>query len=353
MVEQSNISLSDIEQNNELNNNRAPKCARCRNHGMVNSFNGHEHFCKWNNCTCARFQVVVERQRITASRVASLRQQRKLVSDPTSSSMTKRNILRRGDQSKGLINLNNVKYLEDFQRRGFLDSGKSQKLIFFIHFNLRKLCELELQLLLLSQYIINIIKAVKMKNKANIYLSNFLLFISDDESIRSNSTGTRTPASISPPISPPLSVRSDDIDVRSRTTTTVNSKLNRPQSFCKDPNCDECLKISRFMFKTNLNKLYQQFPRVQLHEIEMALQRARGDLTDATRFLRNRELSTVTQRSLFKGFMPPSSPPTCNCQDCKDAILLKIESSSRKRHLVDETPVRQITPNQYLSLIHI
>ena len=134
MVEQSNISLSDVEQNHELNNNRAPKCARCGNHGMVNSFNGHEHFCKWNNCTCARFQVVVERQRITASRVASLRQQRKLVSDPTSSSMTKRNILRRGDQSKGLINLNNVKYLEDFQRRGFLDSGKSQKLIFFYTF---------------------------------------------------------------------------------------------------------------------------------------------------------------------------------------------------------------------------
>lgn len=101
------------------------------------------------------------------------------------------------------------------------------------------------------------------------------------------------------------------------------------------------------MFKSNLNKLYRQFPRVQLHEIEMALQRARGDLTDATRFLRNRELSTASQRSLLKGFMPPSSAPTCNCQDCKEAILLNIESSSRKRHFVDETPIRQTTPVQY------
>ena len=146
-------------------------------------------------------------------------------------------------------------------------------------------------------------------------------------------------------MSPPLSVRSDDIDIR-RTTTTVNSKTS--QSFCKDPNCAECLKISRFMFKSNLNKLCQQFPRVQLHEIEMALQRSGGTFSEAIRFLRNRELSTAP-RSLFKGYMPPSSPPTCNCQDCKDAILMTIESSSRKRPLI-ESPIRQFSPVQYTPL---
>ena len=58
--------------------NRNPKCARCRNHSMVNSLKGHKHCCPWRNCNCERCQVVIERQKITAARVASLRQQRKL-----------------------------------------------------------------------------------------------------------------------------------------------------------------------------------------------------------------------------------------------------------------------------------
>ena len=57
---------------------RNPKCARCRNHSMVSSLKGHKHCCPWRNCNCERCQVVIERQKITAARVASLRLQRKM-----------------------------------------------------------------------------------------------------------------------------------------------------------------------------------------------------------------------------------------------------------------------------------
>ena len=109
-------------------NNRAPKCARCRNHGLVNSLKGHKHFCQWKNCTCSRCQVVVERQRITASRVASLRQQRKM--SETRKSKKGASFLRFAGSpdsiysDRKLINLNSVKYLSEIKKYRFIDSGK-------------------------------------------------------------------------------------------------------------------------------------------------------------------------------------------------------------------------------------
>jgi hypothetical protein len=56
---------------------RTPNCQRCGQHGRKARLKGHKRVCPFKDCTCAKCQVVAERQKLMADQIKIRRRQRK------------------------------------------------------------------------------------------------------------------------------------------------------------------------------------------------------------------------------------------------------------------------------------
>ena len=74
------VSKMAVVRKNETRNKHkespivTPKCARCKNHGVLCPLKGHKGLCKWKDCTCKNCSLIVERQRIMAAEQSVLKE---------------------------------------------------------------------------------------------------------------------------------------------------------------------------------------------------------------------------------------------------------------------------------------